>query len=107
MKRTVKPIKVTDILDNPDFLKNKSLADVQKLLVNPPRNWEIGTLGKGVQKGKGWVLREMKENGKPTGNQIRYNPGGGYHARVEEHVGPYWRVMANGKNSGIIPAGKP
>ncbi len=68
-------------------------------LGDTPPGWEEGTLGQGSHAGEGWTLREVGENGEPTGRVIRYHPGGGHHGPE-----PYWRVSSpDGGKSGIIP----
>ena len=91
-----------DLLTDPEFLRNKTLKEVQELLSARPANWRVGRLRRGGSKGRGWVLREYTRNGNETGRMIRYHPGGGRHGPE-----PYWRVMNSGVKSPIIPAREP
>ena len=90
---------VEDLLTDPEFLRNKTLEEVEELLGTTPANWQVERLRRGGGKGKGWVMREYTRNGNETGRMIRYHPGGGRHGPE-----PYWRVMNSGVESPIIPA---
>lgn len=87
------------IVSDPGSLDGKNPADVIRELGGAPPGWQEGTLGQGSHAGQGWTLREIGENGEPTGAVIRYHPGGGHHGPE-----PYWRVSSpEGGKSGIIP----
>ena len=88
---------VDDVMANPNLLKGKSPLQVEGILGKTP-GWRIETLGQGSQKGNGWVLRQYNAKGNPTGQQLRWHPGGGHHGPT-----PYWRVIGpNGDLGGII-----
>jgi hypothetical protein len=88
---------VDDVFANPTLLKGKTPLQVEKILGNTS-GWKVETLGKGSQKGNGWLLRQYNSKGNPTGPQIRYHPGGGHH-----RPSPYWRVIEpDGDLGGII-----
>ena len=60
--------------------------------------WQVEKLGRGSQAGRGWVFRQHTPAGNPTGQQLRWHPGGGHHG-----PDPYWRVVgSNGDLGGII-----
>ncbi len=85
------------VMTNPNLLKGKSPLQVEGIL-GKTKGWRIETLGKGSQKGNGWVFREYTTKGNPTGRQLRWHPGGGHHDPQ-----PYWRVKGNnGDLGGII-----
>ena len=89
---------INDILENPQLLSGKTPNEVEKSIIhNLPSGWKKETLGKGSKKGKGLVFREYTPKGNPTGQQIRWHPGGGHHG-----PDPYWRVINNNGKSGII-----
>ena len=87
----------TDALANPQLLAGRTPGQVDSILSRAP-GWRKETLGQGSRKGQGYVLREYTEAGNPTGNSIRWHPGGGHHG-----PNPYWRTTSSrwGK-SGII-----
>lgn len=88
---------IDDVMANPSLLKGKSPLYVEGIL-GKTAGWRIERLGKGSQKGNGWVLRQYNAKGNPTGSQIRWHPGGGHHGS-----GPYWRVVGpQGDLGGII-----
>lgn len=106
MEDKQKQLKIKDILINPDLLKGKTPDEVQRLLGEIPREWQVEKLRRGSQKGRGWVLRKYRTKGDPTrgavreaGPLIRYHPGGSHHGQK-----PYWRVSDGNTKSGIIPA---
>jgi hypothetical protein len=90
---------IDDVLANPLLLSGKTAAEVQAKLGNTP-GWRVETLGKGAHQGHGWVLREYNVEGNPTGQMLRWHPGGGHHG-----PDPYWRVNTYNTKSSIIPAG--
>ena len=88
---------VDDILKDPKVLSGKTTQDIEAIVAREP-GWRVETLGKGSKKGQGWVLRQYTDDGKPTGNVIRWHPGGGHHG-----PDPYWRVSSHtGGKSDII-----
>ena len=88
---------IDDVMTNPNLLKGKSPLQVEGIL-GKTKGWRIEALGKGSQKGNGWVLREYTTKGNPTGRMLRWHPGGGHHGSQ-----PYWRVKGyNGDLGGII-----
>lgn len=87
---------VDDALKNPQLLSGKSPALVQAMIGKAP-GWNIEALGKGSKQGQGWVLRQYTEKGNPTGQMLRWHPGGGHHGPE-----PYWRVISNTSKSDII-----
>ena len=87
---------IDDVLANPNLLAGKSPEHMNMILRNTP-GWHVETLGKGSNKGKGWVLREYTNENNPTGRMLRWHPGGGRHG-----PDPYWRVIDYNKDSGII-----
>jgi hypothetical protein len=86
---------IDDVLKNPNLLKGKHPDEVKDALKKD--GWQVETLGKGSKKGQGYVLREYTPNGVPTGQQMRWHPGGGHHGPE-----PYWRVITNSGKSGTI-----
>ena len=88
---------IDDVMSNPNLLRGKTPSRVEAVLRNT-ENWKVETLGRGSQKGNGWVLRQYNSKGNPSGPQIRWHPGGGHHGPK-----PYWRVIGNdGDIGGII-----
>jgi RHS repeat-associated protein len=80
--------KVDDIFEKPGLLKGKLPKDIEPV-VEKAGNFRIGTLGKGSQKGNGWLARETNEGGNLTGRNIQWHPGGGHHG-----PNPYWKVSS-------------
>lgn len=93
------------VLKDSGLLENKSLTEI-KALLNPEgglsTNWKVEALGRGTHKGQGWVLRQYTPQGGPTGQVIRWHPGGGHHGKL-----PYWRVSGNTGRSPVIRSGGP
>ncbi len=87
---------VDDVMSNPNALAGKTPTEVEAIIGNAP-GWKVETLGKGSQKGNGWVLREYTPQGNPTGRQIRWHPGGGHHG-----PDPYWKVNTGQGQTGEI-----
>ncbi len=88
---------VDDILAEPNLLAGKTPAEIEAVIGQTP-GWRIEQLGKGSKKGQGWVLREYTSDDIPTGQIIRWHPGGGHHG-----PDPYWRVSSHAHGrSGII-----
>lgn len=88
---------VDDVMANPALLKGRHPAQVENILKDTP-GWHVETLGRGSQAGRGWVFRQYTPGGHPTGQQLRWHPGGGHHG-----PDPYWRVVGpNGGLGGII-----
>lgn len=88
---------IDDVMLNPSLLKGKTPSQVANVLEGTP-GWKVETLGKGSQKGNGYVLRQYNAKGNPTGPQLRWHPGGGHHGPK-----PYWRVVGkDGDIGGII-----
>jgi hypothetical protein len=87
-------INIDDILANPALLSGKTPDEIQAMLGETP-GWSIEPLARGSKKGQGWALREYSDDGKPTGQVIRWHRGGGHHGPA-----PYWRVSShtNGKS---------
>ena len=93
---------VDDVLANPRLLSNLNPADVRlRLTGGIPSGWRVEALGRGAHQGQGFVLRQYTPRGAPTGQQIRWHPGGGHHG-----PDPYWRVIGSSTKSGIIPAAR-
>lgn len=80
---------VDDVMANPSLLAGKSPALVQTILQKTP-GWKVETLAKGSKAGQGFVFREYSKRGNPTGQMIRWHPGGGHHG-----PDPYWRVTSH------------
>lgn len=88
---------VDDVMANPALLKGRHPALVENILKGTP-GWQVEKLGRGSQAGRGWVFRQYTPAGNPTGQQLRWHPGGGHHG-----PDPYWRVVGpNGDLGGII-----
>jgi RHS repeat-associated protein len=88
--RTARAIKAIEtIFSDATKLAGKTPAEVEAGIGEVPSNWAVETLGKGSQKGNGWVLREYGANGQPTGRMIQWHPGGGHHGAA-----PYWKVSS-------------
>lgn len=88
---------VDDVMANPSLLKGRHPALVENILKATP-GWQVEKLGRGSQAGNGWVFRQYTPAGNPTGQQLRWHPGGGHHG-----PDPYWRVVGpNGDLGGII-----
>jgi hypothetical protein len=87
---------VEDVLANPKLLSGRSPLEVQEI-IGDTGGWKVESLGKGSQKGNGWMFREYTERGDPTGRQIRWHPGGGHHGPL-----PYWKVVGFNGPSGEI-----
>ncbi|WP_371810414.1 toxin TcdB middle/N-terminal domain-containing protein [Flavobacterium sp. 28A] len=88
---------IDDVMANPNLLRGKKPSDVSSTLEGTS-GWKVETLGKGSQKGNGWVLRHYNSKGNPTGPQIRWHPGGGH-----KGAKPYWRVVGkDGDIGGVI-----
>ncbi len=88
---------VDDVMANPSLLKGRHPALVEDILRGTP-GWQVERLGRGSQAGNGWVFRQYTQAGNPTGQQLRWHPGGGHHG-----PDPYWRVIGpNGDLGGII-----
>ncbi len=51
--------------------------------------WKRERLGQGRHAGQGDILREIGEDGKPTGRMIQWHPGGGHHGPQ-----PYYKVSS-------------
>ena len=52
-------------------------------------SWRVEGLGDGINRGRGWLLRQYHASGAPTGRMIRWHPPGGRHGG-----GPYWLVTS-------------
>lgn len=88
---------VGDLMANPQLLKGRSPDDVEPVIGDTP-GWQVEALGRGRSQGQGWVFRRYNDRGEPTGEQIRWHPGGGHHG-----PDPYWRVVGpNGDLGGVI-----
>ncbi|BBM03581.1 hypothetical protein GL2_36550 [Microbulbifer sp. GL-2] len=89
---------VNDVLANPKLLAGKTPAQVHAIIGKTP-GWKVETLRKGSRKGEGWVFREYKNNGKLTGQVIRWHPGS-----ARKGGDAYWRVtdLINGKSDPIF-----
>ncbi len=77
-----------EVLADPELLTGKTPAEVEQEIGGHP-DWRIESLRRGSRRGRGWVLREYDLAGNPTGNVIRWHPGGGRHG-----PDPYWRVSS-------------
>ena len=92
-------ITVNDIIQDPSLLLGKKPDDIMEVIEQAQRiGWEVGTLRRGSQAGKGLVLREVKA-GKYTARLIQWHPGGGHHGAK-----PYWKVST--PEHGIIRVGQ-
>jgi len=88
---------VDDVMANPSLLKGQQPKVVESALKGTP-SWQVEKLGRGSQVGNGWVFRQYTPAGNPTGQQLRWHPGGGHHG-----PDPYWRVIGpNGDLGGVI-----
>ena len=82
-------------MTNPSLLKGRHPALVENILKDTP-GWQVEKLGRGSQVGNGWVFRQYTPAGNPTGQQLRWHPGGGHHG-----ADPNWRVVGpNGTSEG-------
>lgn len=91
-------VTMKQVLDNPKILENMHPSDFLKS-VKSDKNWKIGTLDKGSNKGGGFKASEVMPNGKLSGRQIRYNPGSKSGRKGGD---PYWWVINyNGKSNPI------
>lgn len=99
---TGRKVTMGQVLNNPKILAKMHPDDFIKS-VKSDKNWKIGTLDKGSNKGGGFKVSEVMPNGKLSGRQIRYNPGsqsgrkGGY---------LYWRVINHSGKSDPIKVKK-
>ncbi|MFA5947631.1 MAG: RHS repeat-associated core domain-containing protein [Candidatus Gracilibacteria bacterium] len=91
---------VDDMFKNPWTLLNKTPENLNGVFKTAEKEgWEIGQLGRGVNKGEGFSLRYPLENGKYDSKAIFYNPGGGHHGSL-----PYWKVSS--PKGGIVRVGE-
>lgn len=79
---------VEDIFRNPRLLAGRAPGDIAQLVRNSS-NWVETTLLHGRHQGQGMVLRELGPNGRLTGRNIQWHPGGGHHG-----PNPYWKVSS-------------
>jgi RHS repeat-associated protein len=87
-----------DVFRNPRALEGMSEAQIREIASKTP-GWEVGTLGKGENVGKGLTVRELNSSGTDyTHRYIQYHPG----SRRPNHFNgkPYWKVSGN--NSGVV-----
>ena len=89
-------LSVDDILRDPGLLSGKTPEEIEGMIGQAP-GWKIETLAKGSKKGQGWVLREYSPDGNPTGQVIRWHPGGGHHGPE-----PYWRISSHDRGRSNI-----
>ncbi len=83
------PLRIEDILRNPEILESKSPHEIQDAIAEAKRaGWIEGTLTRGAHTGQGFTLREVQD-GKQTGCIIQWHPGGGHHGPQ-----PYWKVSS-------------
>lgn len=95
-------ITMNQVMDNPEVLAKMHPDDFIKS-VKSDKNWKIGTLDKGSNKGGGFKVSEVMPNGKLSGRQIRYNPGSKSGRKGGD---PYWRVIDYSEKSNPIKVKK-
>lgn len=79
--------RVRDVVANPEaYIRyTDKPEDLLNRLGGVPEGWRESRLGRGSHAGQGWKLEEVTPDGKITGRQIRWHPGGGRHG-----PDPYW-----------------
>jgi hypothetical protein len=79
--------RLRDVVANPEahLRYTDKPEDLLNRLGGVPEGWRESRLGRGSHAGQGWKLEEVTPDGKITGRQIRWHPGGGRHG-----PDPYW-----------------
>lgn len=79
-----------DVFGNPQILKGIPSPNEAGDLIEGARaaGWQVGALERGSHAEQGLKLSEVVD-GKLTGRQIRWHPGGGHHGPI-----PYWTVCS-------------
>jgi hypothetical protein len=79
--------RVRDVMANPEahVRYTDKPEDLLNRLGGVPQGWREARLGQGSHAGQGWKLEEVTPDGRLTGRQIRWHPGGGRHG-----PDPYW-----------------
>jgi len=78
---------VDDVMARPWALERKSYTNIRGKLENS-EGWVNSIMTKTRGEDKGWGLRQVNENGQPTGKLIQYHPGSRRHYQGK----PYWKV---------------
>jgi len=84
------PRSIEDLFGNPSWLQNRTPDEARRALGGLPPGWREETLGKGSQKGNGFLLREYLPNGRPSGRFVSWTPGSAHHPAE----GAYWKVTS-------------